>query len=195
MVKSDNIHKNSISKAGIRVVWYGLALLAGLGLTGCQHKVIHPAEKSISPVDQARQAFLRGDYPLARKKFNILVKQAVDPKTINSSFYGLTCVDMIMADDTDTFFKALESLLQYHIPTGGSLSENYELLIRALGHSSRLIVNERKQTQDRIDRLKTKNIKQNTEILKLQKQIKTLQHQISSLESIDQELQEKRKNQ
>ncbi|MCP4718776.1 MAG: DUF3450 domain-containing protein [Desulfobacteraceae bacterium] len=194
MFKSDNIDGNSIFKAGVRVVWYGFVLLAGIGF-GCQYQGIHPAEKDISPLVQARQTFLQGDYPLAGEKFDVLVKQAVDPEIINSSLHGLACVDMITADDADTFLKALESLLHHQIQTEGVPLENYELLIRALGHGSRLMGNEYRQTLDRIDELKTTNRKQNREILKLQKQIKTLQHQISSLESIDQELQEKRKNQ
>ncbi len=176
-------------------IWCCFLLLTGLVIGGCQFHSAQPVGVVHGPADQARQSFLDGDYQLAREKFTTLAEQTSDLKFQKAGFYGLGCIDMVLAGDVDTFFKRLESLLHQFDKADRFYLNNAELLFRALAHGSRLMNKEQEQILVQMTGLKADKIKLNMEIQKLQQQIKTLQHQISSLESIDQDLQEKRKNQ
>jgi hypothetical protein len=193
-------------KAYLFFLLYGLVLSPCLGfvLIGCQYQSIPPVIEENMMVKQAHQAFLRGDYLLAGGKFRVLSEQTEDSEDQNYGRFGLSCVELATAGDASAFHTALVSFLQHYTRNSTQADsarinvappEDFELLIRALEHGSRLMTAEQQVTLNRIAGLKTKNEKQNKEIHKLQALVKILQHQISTLESIDQDLQEKRKNQ
>ncbi len=155
-------------------------------------------------VKQSRQAFLSGDYLLAREKFEALSERTEDPEDQNYGRFGLACVALATAGDASAFHRVLVSFLQHYnrnstradrAGVGVAPPEDSELLIRVLEHGSRLMTAEQAAALNLIAGLKAQTAKQNREIHKLQTLVKTLQHQISTLESIDQDLQEKRKNQ
>jgi len=173
-----------------------LVLLAGVGTQGCRLQGPYPEFYGLSgTLKSGQQDFLKANYQLAREKFNLVIQRKSDPKLMTSARYGLVCVEMITAHDLEAFFKALKGMKQYHAPGQIVDHENPELFIRAIFHGASLMEKYDIKRIATMSRLKTKEKKQNMEILKMQERIKILQHQISALESIDQEEQEKRKNQ
>ncbi len=214
--------------------WFVLFLCLGVVLIGCQHQSRYPVVKEDVTVyedmtvdedmmndenimidenkvvtenmmvKQSRQAFLSGDYLLAREKFQALSELAEGSEDQSYGRFGLVCVTLATAGDASAFHRVLVSFLQHYnrnstqadsAGVGVAPPKDSELLIRALEHGSRLMMAEQQANLNLIDGLKAKTAKQNREIHKLQTLVKTLQHQISTLESIDQDLQEKRKTQ
>lgn len=178
-------------------LWRWVFLLTvGVSAAGCHYQGgLHPMGKDYPAVQEARQMFITGNYPLAKEKFNALIENGTRPGTVRFGRYGLSCVALVTAETAETYLKILEPFLQEQIQAEESLPENGALLTRALMHGTRLVIEERQDASAEIAGLKTENRDRHKMILQLQQQIKTLEHQISSLETIDQELQEKRKNQ
>lgn len=200
MIQSSLIYTISKFKIQVSALLFWIVLLACLGLAsgGCQQQSVHPPEKKQTALHQARQDFLNGRYHLAKEKFNALIKQTDQPQTVDAALWCLSCVSMATANDVGQFYTTLDSLL--HDEAGmvtrvGTQPENFKLLIKALEHGSHLVKKEQKKNKVKLTALKVKKAGQSKEIHKLQQLVKTLQHQISTLESIDQDLQEKRKKQ
>lgn len=189
-------YKNRMVMTGIaRKPFLIMVVCLGILSAGCNVRQIRPVNQDNGILHQARQAFMMGNHSAAEEQFNRLVKQAGDERDVNSGLYGISCLALATAGDTDAFLAALESILHQFPGSDPVHPANSQLLVRALEHGNRLMTKDRKQLISRINGLKTVNMQQNTENLELRKIVKNLEHQISILESIDQELQEKRKDQ
>ncbi len=180
----------------VRLIRYHLVCLVLLGvtLTGCRFELA-PFGQNAVRLDRAEQAFLQEDYPRAREEFTLMMEMATHPDTRKIAGHGIACVDMITAENSETFLAAMDSFLQASTGEKGCHDMNPQLLIRAVGHGTALMDEEKTQILSRVAALSAKEKKYKKERLKMQHLIKTLQHQISALESIDQERQEKRKTQ
>lgn len=169
-------------------------------LSGCRFQGFGPFGRTASLTHQAEQAFLQGDFPAARESYALLAARTDNPGSVRAGQYGMACTDMATAKDAAAFRKAMESFL--HIfpdpvqqPSAGLDSQNPTILVRAVSHGMALMATEHRDMSARIDRLSAKEAIYKKDRLRMQHLVKTLQHQISVLESIDQERQEKRKDQ
>ncbi len=171
-----------------------LVIFIGILSQGCQHSRVNiQSATKPNPVELANQAFLNGDYALARDIFNALAQDNHHPEYAGSRIYGLTCVDMATAKNKETFLNALKTLSS---GTGTEFAnENPELLIKALTRGMNLMLVSEQKLADSIQTLKAKEKKREKTIRILRDQVKLLKGQISTLESIDQDFQEKRKKQ
>ncbi len=169
-----------------------LVLFSGLGMFGCKSFGVFSMGGETKNLQGANQAFLQGNYPLAREKYTLLSQQADTPEAVVSGLYGIACVEMITASDRAEFLKAFGVLIKAPNEFQG---QTPELLIQAFSHGIGLMEAADKEKSAAISSFSMREEKQKIEHRKMQLLIKTLQHQISALESIDQELQDKRKNQ
>ncbi len=177
----------------LKTALFFLVLFSGLGMFGCKSFGIFSMGSETKNIQEANQAFLQGNYPLAREKYTRLSQQADNPDTMTSGRYGIACVEMITASNRAGFLKAFGVLIK--APANEFHGQPPELLIQAFSHGIGLMEAAEREKSAMIASLGVREEKQKIERRKMQHLIKTLQHQISALESIDQELQEKRKNQ
>ena len=173
-------------------ICFRITVLVFLGLTlaGCRF-AISPFGTDAARLDQGEQAFIRGDYPAAREAFTVMLETATRPDTRAAALYGIACTDMITAEDSQAFLTAMDSFLQASTGENRCRNMNPRLLIRAVGHGTALMAEEKKEAMGSIAALSEREKKYKKERRKMQHLIKTLQDQISALENIDQERQEK----
>ena len=184
--------KTKTSRQPIRFLLV-LAVLMTAAFTGCQYTQVKPQITSPGPVELAQQAFLNGDYVLARELFNALVSDNDHPEYAGARVYGLACIDMATAKSKEAFLKAFETV---SLGDGvGFKDENPRLLIKALTHGMALVKAHNMQARHKIKTMKKKEKTLNKTITTLQGQVETLKDQISALESIDKDFQKKRKKQ
>lgn len=177
-----------------------LATLLTLGLSGCH--VIQSLEglgESPNPergmLFQAEYAFFAGNYQLAEEFYSKVRDNSEKPFYVNQAVYGLACIAIITAENTHELERALAMLEQWQEPEVevDGYGENPKMLATAINVQVDLLdcrPEIRYVTTKKEDELIKKH---QMEIKELQNSIKKLEHQIAVLESIDQEIQEKRK--
>ncbi|MFN2354934.1 MAG: hypothetical protein ABR512_10475 [Desulfopila sp.] len=142
---------------------------------------------------QAETAYFAGDYQLARELYSRVKNNNSEPLYGNQAIYGLACLRIVRAENTAELRRALAQLTAWQAPESDAFLENPEMLITALNQRSDLF-DCQVEIRDAISKKKMEDsntYKQEIEILK--DTIEKLEHQISVLETIDQEIQEKRK--
>lgn len=176
---------------GLKKISCWLFFMAGMSilLGSCLHLELQPRSHRAEELEAARQAFFKEDYSLARKKFNELKSH---PESSGAGEYGLACIQMITAKDTGSFLAAFELLNRQ---PGSFPGQNPDLLIKSMGHGLDLLERAGRKKSAQMAGLKADKTQQTKKIQTLVLKIKKLEHQILALENIDQELQEKRKNQ
>lgn len=182
-----------------RLVKFGVPFWALICLVflnaGCTVTKSKPAGPDTKVVEQAHKRFVNQEYDSAEKQFSMLARQGDSEKLIKTGRYGLSCIALARAQDMGSFIKALEPLLLQFDESDPVHRENSALLIHALNHGYQVLSKEKKGIMEQMNVQEAVKLNQKKENEKLKKMIKTLEHQISTLESIDQEIQEKRKNQ
>ncbi|MEE4241606.1 MAG: hypothetical protein V2I36_09070 [Desulfopila sp.] len=154
-----------------------------------------PPEEEIGVLLQAEFAFLGGNFELAEELYSRVRQSSENEVYRNSALYGLACVAMITATSFTELQQAIEQLQTWQEPGGdfAGYEENPRLIATALARQSELFECEPEiryvVTKKEDDLLR----KHREEIRELKSIIVKLEHQISVLETIDQEIQEKRK--
>jgi len=178
-----------------------------LGLSGC--KVVQtidsfngildapPADPEIGTLLNAEFAFFSGNYDLAEDLYYSIRIDSNKDDYKNHALYGLACIRIITAEDTEQLKLGFNMLTQWQEPGVEAVGyqENPKMITKALNDRVGLLDVECEPeiryvtTKKKGDLLK----KHKDEIVELKSTIKKLEHQISVLEAIDQEVQEKRK--
>ncbi len=176
-----------------------------IGLSGCQRMnnlgrinifFFSPADREITSLQEAENAFMNGAYEEASGIYSKLYQTSENEVLKNAALYGLACSTIISAEDGDGVKKGIAQLQAWQDNRGEKIEyfmENPKMMALALHRKMEDL------GQDPvIHYVATKREGELVEVCEREKdallaRIKTLQHQISVLEAIDQELQEKRK--
>lgn len=141
-------------------------------------------------------AFLQGNYKAASQIFKRILNGNEEPDVKNTALFNLACTKLVTSGNEKEFQAAIQLLNQWKILKRPSVyCEDPRLLLPGFGKMSDFNTKERERCLKSKKTHQTLVKSQNQKIIKMEKRIKTLQHQISELESIDQEIQEKRKTQ
>lgn len=143
---------------------------------------------------KGEDAFFREEYKEAERLFSAISKNSGNGVYKNYAFYGITCIRMITAENEEEFKKAVELLKdwKYIRPEKAGFQESPRMIITAFNKKSHLLEREPEIIEVVSKESETIIKRQQAEIKQLNNTIKKLQHQISVLESIDQDIQEKR---
>lgn len=185
---------------------YSLFLIAFFvaGFSGCKMaKSFRSFEESLEKTKmhdskekallQAESAYFSGDYQLAQELYSRVKENNDESLYSNQAIYGLACLRIIGAENTDELRRALAQLAAWQAPESDAYLENPEMLITALDQQADLF-DCQVEIRNAISKKKMEDSnKYKKEIEKLKDTIEKLEHQISVLETIDQEIQEKRK--
>jgi len=165
---------------------------------------LHDPEKTT--LQRGNEAFLSGDYQKALEIFGMLSQLADNAKTRRKALYGLACTRLILSENTKDLDEAIILWDTWSQLVPPEIADEDPRMLKPL-FSDRAFPKKIKKKMR--PRRKVDNNKANSEMLKardnkilqLQKQLKvmeneveTLRHQISSLEEIDQDIFEKKKD-
>ena len=202
------------SKSGIshwKALFIFLFICYGFGCSQIQKFPGFETKGSLYNPDQAtllrgNEAFQNGDYQKALEIYSILSQLADNAKTRRKALYGLACTRLILSENTKDLDEAIvlwdawSQLVPPEIVDEDPRMLKPLLLDKAFPEKIKKKISTRKKidkNEDSSEILKARDNK----ILQLQKQLKimeneveTLRHQISSLEEIDQDIFEKKKD-
>lgn len=190
----------------IRTITFFLIILAcTLAVQGCKvidkiesyNGVLDPKipDMEIGLLQDAEYAFYAENYKEAENIYLEIKERSENEVYVSSASYGLACIRIISSKDTTELKENLDLLKNWKEQKGDSavLGDDPGLMITALDAKKELLecVPEIRYVISK----KSASIikKQEKEISELKDTIKKLEHQISVLETIDQEIQEKRK--
>lgn len=168
-------------------IFLAIGILALITI-GCKSLSLEKSKKNrlatqeLELLKNGYDAFVKTDYEKAAQIYNSLYKQSQYTKTRQWALYGLACIGLIKAENTLQFDKAINLWNKWQ----QSVPETFS------GEDPRMIGPYIKMTappckmETEIRLLMDKNAV-------LEKEIMTLKHQISSLEAIDQKIEEKKK--
>ena len=161
------------------------------------------------------KAFLLGNYQKAEELFTEVYESKADAQTRNSALYNLACTRIAIASTTFEYNDGVLLLEEWKRPfNSGIYIENPALIVTALLKSNELLAKEQKMLRKEITNRKNEATVQAVEIEKLRKKadslkslltsyqednigaqemIEKLQNQITELETIDQQILEKKK--
>lgn len=164
-------------------------------LSGCYSskiaKEIHPGYEDILT---GEAAFFNGQYNEAARLFGNIVKKELDPAVFNTARYNLAATRLMLSENPAEIKKALKLLDQWRQKRNRSHRlEDPMLLVMALRKwvaiQEKTNKDRSKKRQEILDTVANRNKK----IKSLEKTIKILEEKILAIESIDQEIQKKRK--
>ncbi len=174
-------------------------------LSGCQGinnlgrvktLIASPGASETRALQKAENAFMKGAYQEATDIYSTLYETSENGVMKNAALYGLACITIITAENGDGVKKGIARLQTWQDKRGEDADyfmENPKMIALAL-HAKRKTLDQ----EAIIHYVATEREGELVEVCErekeeLQAMIKTLQHQISVLETIDQELQQKRK--
>ena len=178
-----------------------LLLFAGVGLSGCS--VVDTIESlegiledvpEIGQLKDAEYAFFIGEYEVAKDIYMEIQRDTEREKYRNSAVYGLACISIITATNSDELKNGYAMFKEWEEPQkkNSLYLENPKMIIAALNEQVDLLECHPEiryvTTKKEGDLVKTCR----EEVQELKVTIEKLEHQISVLEAIDQEIQEKR---
>ena len=199
----------------------GLLWISGCGFPLTKATVpgesIHEKDRKI--LEQANQHLLAGDTENAQQIFFDLHKSTTNPLILRRSLYGLACTGLLLAQTVEEFERALALLDKWNQMVPQSLGSEDPRMLQPLVESrlaelkasrskikalkSRVLKLNHQNFQDRDQKFNTlkQQLKEKTRKIDQQKkridnleaQIQTLKEQIKALETIDQKIQEKKK--
>jgi hypothetical protein len=140
------------------------------------------AAQELELMKNGYDAFVQTDYKKAAQLFNSLYKQSKNAKTRQWALYGLACTGLTTAENTHQYDEAISLWNKWQQSVPEPLSGEDP---RMMGPYIQLTAPPCKLEKE-IRLLMDKNAA-------LKKEIITLKHQISSLEAIDQKIEEKKK--
>ncbi len=191
----------------IRNPWWRLPVvlaLCGLLTGGCARPPFGTAGMENHPLKEAEAAFLQNDYKRSGRLFREVFDQGLNPDMRNAAHYGLACAKLMTAEGESAVDEALEALGAWApLNRDAARIENPELLVRALGKvtgEARVQSRQNALKMKRMIRSHRKDMEKHKKarkelqgkVARLEAAMETLLHQISELETIDQDLQEKR---
>lgn len=140
------------------------------------------ATQELELLKKGYDTFVQADYEKAEQIYNSLYKQSQNTKTKQWALYGLACIDLIKAENTLQYDEAISlwNKWQQSVPETFS-GEDPRMMVPYIQMTAPPC---KMETQIRL--FMDKNAA-------LEKEIMTLKHQISSLEAIDQKIEEKKK--
>ena len=154
---------------------------------------------------RGNDAFHNNDFQKALEIYSSLSQLSKDDKIRRKALYGMACTRLIMADNVNDLNEAIilfdtwSQLLPTDIETEDPRMLKPVILRKALPGVTEERIKKRSNTSKNKENLKQLEAK-DSEILRLQTRVKemaqeiqTLKRQISSLEAIDQKIQEKKK--
>jgi len=180
---------------------------------GCSHthNLIQDIQNTSAPSADANElargddAFHNNDFQKALEIYSSLSQLSKDDKIRRKALYGMACTRLIMADNVNDLNEAIilfdtwSQLLPTDIETEDPRMLKPVILRKALPGVTEERIKKRSNTSKNKENLKQLEAK-DSEILRLQTRVKemaqeiqTLKRQISSLEAIDQKIQEKKK--
>lgn len=176
-------------------------LLAGCHLRSIQGSIGTEKKR----LKEAETAFFQKDYTRAGLKFQEIYNRSRDPELKNAASYGLICTNLMTAEERRAVHGALTSLNRWNpLDRDGPHVENPQLMVRVLekliweswakdGRNSLKMKRMIRTHQEDMEKMKSVRKGLQDKIFRLEAGMETLRHQISELETIDQEIQEKRK--
>lgn len=183
----------------ILVVTFSLLILAGCTVVdkidSLNGILDEPApDYEVRELQKAEDAFFREKFTKAESLFSAIAKNSGNDIYQNYALYGIACIQMITAENAQDFKNAVELLesWKYTQPEVVGFQESPRMIISAFNKQSHLLEREPEIKEVVSKKSETVINKQKGEIQELQNTIKKLQHQISVLETIDQDIQEKR---
>lgn len=164
--------------------------------SGCSHiELSGSIQPETNDLELGENAFFQKDYRAAEKIFTMIIDNNTNPNRINSAQYSLACTRLAQSKTEQEINEAMALLKKWSLSTlAGNQIENAQLLIPGLEKTIKLKEKEQGEGLKKNKQMVEIMNDQKKTIVKLKQMIKTLKHQISELESIDQEIQEKRKN-
>jgi len=148
----------------------------------------------VRELQKGEEAFFNREYKEAERLFSAVSVNSGNSVYQNYALYGIACIKMITAENAEEFKKAIELLerWQYERQNLAGYHESPRMIIAAFNQQSHLLEREPEIIEVVSKTSEVMIKKQQREIRELKNTIKKLQHQISVLESIDQDIQEKR---
>lgn len=184
----------------IRIVLVSILLFASL--SGCSTiQLAVSFSPDVQKLRDGEREFKLGNFEKAEEIFLNIYQSDTTPQTKNTALYNLACTRIIAATDSEEFLAAVHLLdnWQKTYPTV-IFVEDPNLIIAALQARSQVIMTDKIAVEEERDTVLSqahddKGIinRQKRQIVLLNSQLQTLQHQIQELETIDQQLQEKKK--
>ncbi len=171
------------------------------GLSGCTAlQSIETADKTtadpeLNMLSQAESAYFSENYALAEEIFATLKGESENAIYVNAAQYGIACINIATASNTDELMKGFAMLTNWQEPDADVIhyQENPKMIAVALNKQVDLIQCEPEIRTAASIKEETLLKESQKEVKELKSTIKKLEHQISVLEAIDQEIQEKRK--
>lgn len=140
-------------------------------------------------------AFFQEEYNRAYALFSETAEKSQNPTIKNIALYNLACTKLALSENEDEFIEAMKLFDKWQsLKPERPKVENPLLVVQIIQKIAQLRQQERLECIKNDKEMKDIIQHQNNQINKLNKLIKILQYQISELENIDQEIQEKRKN-
>lgn len=153
------------------------------------------SDPEVEMLYRAEAAYFNKNFDLAEALFLKVQQNSDKPGYKNQALYGLSCIDIMTADDMVELREAFRKIGQWQKleNEAGGYAENPGMLIVALDKRADLLNCETEIKVVTTEKKMEVNKEHQLEIEKLKQTIQKLKHQISVLEAIDQEIQEKRK--
>lgn len=152
-------------------------------------------QPEINDLELGENAFFQKNYRGAEMIFTRIIDKNTDPERLNSAQYNLACTRLAGSETEEEIIEAMALLKKWHLSKEAeNLRENPLLLIPGLERIVCLKEKEQRESLKKNERMVEIVNDQEKTIADLEQMIKTLKHQISELENIDQEIQERRKN-
>lgn len=175
----------------IPVYVFLLIIFLGFIVSGCspmeRHAKIQPETKDLEPEENA--------FPQNDSKAVEIIDKDTDLERIDLALYNLACSKLARSETEQELIEAMALLKEWRqSKQAGYQGENPIHLIPGLEKTIELKEKERWESLKKNEQMVAIVKDQERTIVKLEQMIKTLKHQISELENIDQEIQEKRKN-
>lgn len=170
-----------------------LSLAAMLG--GCSRvQLVVAFTPEVHEIRKGERLYQLGKYTEADAIFTTIYYSDASVESRNTALYNLVCTRIITAKDATDFINAIK-LLDGWKNTYPSLNyvENPNLMIEALRVHSAQMAKEKKKAASEDAQNKTLIKEYTARIQDLEQTINKLNHQIEALETIDQQLQEKKK--
>lgn len=157
-------------------------------------KQLEIKQPEIKDLEAGENAFFQKQYGDAAAIFSLIVDRSKDPGLKNIALYNLACTKLVVSENEYEFIEAMTLLSEWSPSKGeNGFFENPLLLIPALWKTAEVNKKERLEILKKNKALNAMVKHQNKEIVKMKQIIQNFQRQISELETIDQEIQEKRK--
>lgn len=144
--------------------------------------------------DAAEILFLNGNFANALLEYEHISETALAPEDRIPALYGLACTQLMLANSDEQLAEAIATLEQWDAEKGSAaLTENRRLLILALKHQSKFMQNKILEQATLAKRKDSLIAQQKEKITQMGAFVDNLQKQLDELETIDENVQEKRK--